>query len=184
MPAERIHEVATGTQGKVFLIREAADLDSGAIYRYKSRVFNETEWLLQAWEDFETDPEREAFFIRRFDSSPNSLMLVAFEESQVIGTLTLLGGPYRRTQHVASLGLGIVQSWWGHGVGKRLVELSLEWARACPMLSKINLQVYHTNTRALRLYEKYGFQEEGRLRKDVRLDDGTEVDLILMGLPL
>lgn len=184
MVSERIHEISTGTHGKVFLIREASELDSGAIYRYKSRVFNETEWLLQAWEDFETDPEREAFFIRRFEASSNSIMLVAFEESQVIGTLTLLGGPYRRTQHVASLGLGVVQDWWGHGVGKRLVELALHWARSCPQLSKVNLQVYHTNSRAIALYKRFGFEQEGRLKNDVRLDDGTQVDLILMGLPL
>ena len=95
-----------------------------------------------------------------------------------------MGGPYRRTQHVASLGLGIVQDWWGHGVGKRLVELGLQWARECPQLSKINLQVYHTNARAIALYERFGFVQEGRLKNDVRLDDGTKVDLILMGLPL
>ena len=180
----KIQEVVTGSRGKVYLVREGAECDSTAVYLYKSRVFNETEWLLQAWEDFETDPEREAFFLRRFQSSPNSIMLVAFEGAEVIGTLTLLGGPYRRTQHVASLGLGVIQSWWGNGVGTRLLELGLLWARENPLLSKVNLQVYHTNQRAISLYERYGFQREGYLRRDVRLDDGTEVDLVLMSLYL
>ena len=52
------------------------------------------------------------------------------------------------------------------------------------MLSKVNLQVYHTNERAIMLYERYGFRREGRLKRDVRLDDGTEVDLVLMSLYL
>jgi len=180
----KIHEVVTGSSGRVYLVREGAECDSAAVYRYKNRVFNETEWLLQAWEDFETDPEREAFFLRRFQASPNSIMLVAFDGADVIGTITLLGGPYRRTQHVASLGLGVIQSWWSNGVGTRLLELGLEWARQNPLLSKVNLQVYHTNERAITLYERYGFQREGCLKRDVRLDDGTEVDLVLMSLYL
>ncbi len=181
---ESDYRVVTGSQGRVFLIRAGQEVDSRALYDYKSKVFRETEWLLQAWEDFESDPERESLFLRRFSNSPNSLMLLAFSEGEVIGTLSLFGGPYRRTSHVAALGMGVLRSWWGHGVGSAMMEEALQWARTNPLVEKLNLQVYHTNERALALYRKFGFVQEGCLRKDVRLDDGTDVDLILMGKQL
>lgn len=180
--ADSLHRVVTGKNGRVFLIREGSEFDSGPVYHYKNKVFKETEWLLQAWDDFETDPERESLFLRRFQQSPNSLILVAFEEAEVIATLSLFGGPYRRTQHVASLGLGVLKGWWGQGVGRSLVEMSLNWAERNVLISKVNLQVYHTNERAISLYEQFGFEVEGCLKGDVRLDDGSEVDLMLMGL--
>ena len=81
---------------------------------------------------------------------------------------------------MASLGLGVVQNWWGNGVGKRLMELSIHWAEQHSTLRKLNLQVYHTNDRAIGLYLRLGFQQEGRLRQEVMLDDQTEIDLIQM----
>ena len=175
-----IHDLTVTESGQAFLIREGLEMDAEAVYRFKQVAFQETDWMLQTWGDMNTDPEKEAYFLRRFQSSPNSLYLVALQEKEVIGTLSLVGGSLQRTEHVASLGLGVVQNWWGNGVGKRLMELSIHWAEQHSTLRKLNLQVYHTNDRAIGLYLRLGFQQEGRLRQEVMLDDQTEIDLIQM----
>ncbi len=176
-PPQRTH---TDRVGRSVALREGVELDGRALHRYKLSVFQETELLLQAPDDFESDPEREALFLRRFRSSSNSLYLVAVHDGDIVGTLSLFGGPYRRTRHVAQLGMGVIQEWWGHGIGGALIDLGMEGARENAMLEKIALQVYTTNERAIRLYEARGFSRDAILKGDVRLDDGTPVDLLVM----
>ncbi|WP_396129186.1 GNAT family N-acetyltransferase [Exiguobacterium mexicanum] len=48
-------------------------------------------------------------------------------------------------------------------------------------IHKINLSVIETNEKAVALYERYGFEQEGRLRHDKRLRDGHYYDTIWMG---
>ena len=166
--------------GDAYVIREGGESDGLALYEYKSKIFAETELLLQAPDDFESDPDREAIFLRRFRASQNSIYLIACRDQEIIGTLSLFGGPYRRTRHVAQLGMGVLQEYWGLGIGGALIDEAMSWATSNPLLSKIGLQVYDTNTRAIHLYHGKGFEKEGLLKGDVQLDDGTPVDLVVM----
>ena len=171
-------------RGVPFVVRAGQEGDAVSLYQYKSVIFRETDLLLQSPEDFDSDPDREALFLRRFLISPNSVYLVAKQGDQVVGTASLYGGMYRRNRHVVQLGMGVLKEWWSLGIGSSLLEATILWARSTPVIRKIILQVYHTNDRAIRLYERHGFQREGRLVNDVKLDDGTFVDLAVMALHL
>jgi ribosomal protein S18 acetylase RimI-like enzyme len=48
------------------------------------------------------------------------------------------------------------------------------------LIDKLRLEVFTTNERALHLYRAVGFQEEGRLVKQVKMEDGCMIDLLLM----
>jgi len=56
----------------------------------------------------------------------------------------------------------------------------MDWAQQTPRVGKIELLVRATNERAIHLYSKLGFVEEGRFRNRVRLPDGELVDDIAM----
>ena len=49
----------------------------------------------------------------------------------------------------------------------------MDWAVLTPRVEKIELLVRATNQRAIRLYRKLGFTEEGRFKQRVRLADGS-----------
>lgn len=54
------------------------------------------------------------------------------------------------------------------------------WADAVG-IEKISLTVVQTNTRAIQLYKKYGFVEEGLLIKDRIHKDGNYYNTVMMG---
>jgi RimJ/RimL family protein N-acetyltransferase len=56
----------------------------------------------------------------------------------------------------------------------------IDWASRSPAAGKIELIVRSSNERALRLYRKFGFREEGRFRNRIRLADGSYIDDISM----
>lgn len=108
------------------------------------------------------------------------LYVVAERKGLVVGHALL--EPYRleALAHVYSLTIVVHPNNRGQGVGQALMTALLEWARARPGLLKIELRVRETNSRARRLYEKFGFVEEGRLQKRILLPDGTLIADITM----
>jgi ribosomal protein S18 acetylase RimI-like enzyme len=78
------------------------------------------------------------------------------------------------------VGIGILPQWRERGVGRRLMERTLEAARTFP-LARVELAVRADNARAITLYGKLGFEVEGR-RQRAMLVDGVYYDDIIMAL--
>ena len=83
----------------------------------------------------------------------------------------------------ASLGMGIADGYRSVGLGTRLLEGVIDWARERGA-HKVVLEVWPHNTRAIGLYEKLGFVVEGRYRRHWRRRDGSLWDSLQMGLVL
>lgn len=81
-------------------------------------------------------------------------------------------------RHVVELGMFLLPPYREQGYGRILLQWMLDWARQQP-LEKICLQVLATNLPVLHLYQSFGFNEEGQLRKQVKTGL-TYVDLIQM----
>lgn len=70
-----------------------------------------------------------------------------------------------RTSHIAYLGgLAIHPSHGGKGYGLRMLNEIIEFAKSRSFL-RVELSVATVNTKAIRLYEKAGFEKEGIYRK-------------------
>lgn len=70
---------------------------------------------------------------------------------------------------------------WGRGLGTACTRFAVEYGFQQLNLNRIHLSVLASNERALRLYEKIGFQREGVLRQ-AQYKDGEYLDVIVMGL--
>lgn len=69
----------------------------------------------------------------------------------------------------------------GRGLGTEATKLVLRHAFKAEALNRVQLEVYAFNPRAIRLYEKAGFEVEGMMRQALRFDDGW-VDAYLMAI--
>lgn len=86
--------------------------------------------------------------------------------------------------HIVRLTIVIHPSFDGQGIGMLLMDRFIKWAKETDGIEKIELLVRATNERAIHLYTKLGFREEGRLLKRIKISDGKYIDDISMGLPL
>ena len=82
------------------------------------------------------------------------------------------------TRHRGSLGISVEQKAWG-GLGTAMIEAALRQAKENGF-AQVELGVFEDNSRARHLYEKLGFQEQGRTLRAFRLKDGTYRDEIQM----
>jgi RimJ/RimL family protein N-acetyltransferase len=108
--------------------------------------------------------------------------LVALDGDRVVGWCDVVPKDWPSTRHCGSLGMGLLPDWRGRGVGRRLIERTLEAARTFP-LARVELAVRADNGGAMALYRRVGFEEEGRRRRAVRVD-GVYYDDVVMAVLL
>ncbi|HYP23504.1 MAG TPA: GNAT family N-acetyltransferase [Actinomycetota bacterium] len=120
---------------------------------------------------------RRTAWLDTMDPETPGTSLVATVDGEIAGQLGLTGAG--RMQ----LGMWVAQEWRGKGVGSALVRAALEHARANGAY-KVSLEVWPHNAAAIALYEKFGFEREGYLRKHWRRRNGELWDSVVMGLVL
>lgn len=106
--------------------------------------------------------------------------LVAVAGERIVGQLGLHTFPHRpRRRHVGKIGMAVHDDWQGKGVGAALMRAGLELADRWLNLTRLELEVYTDNEPAIRLYERFGFEREGTLRR-YAFRDGVYVDAYMM----
>lgn len=111
-------------------------------------------------------------------------LLWAEEPRRVVGHIELVGGRVSSELHRAVLAMGMLRAYTGKGIGARLMDTALSWARSETKILWVDLGVFANNKPARKLYKRMGFVELGFRRDAFRLEDGVSVDDIQMTLRL
>ena len=86
--------------------------------------------------------------------------------------------------HRATMGLCVVQEYWGLGIGTKMMETLIGIARMQPSLKQLELEYYGCNNRARDLYERFGFRTVSVYPDALQLEDGTLMNEYRMVLKL
>lgn len=162
------------------IIGAAADSDARALVELRRAILSEGAWFTAEPGEVADDVRVRAERLREARRSGNQVHLVARGGGELVGMVAVEGGRLRRVRHVGRLEIMVAQPWRGRGVGAALLEAALVSARLHPALEKVELAVYAHNARALTLYERFGFVQEGRRVRQQRLADGTYADEVWM----
>lgn len=106
--------------------------------------------------------------IGEMDSNSHEFVAILTDENgceTVIGMAGLQVNASPRRLHSGGIGIMVHRDYQGMGVGQKLMEALLDLADNWLMLVRVELGVYTCNEKAIRLYEKMGFEKEGIKRK-------------------
>ena len=115
---------------------------------------------------------------QRHAATPGMTRLVAEIEGKAVGMLGLNRYENRRS-HVGSIGMAVHDGYAGRGVGSALMAAIVDLADNWLQLKRLELNVYVDNTRAIALYERFGFVREG-LQRAYAWRNGAYVDSLAM----
>lgn len=122
----------------------------------------------------------EALWQKRLaDQGPNSYSLVAEIDGQIVGQIGMDVCTSPRRKHVSNIGMGVLETHQGKGIGSKLLEAMLHLATNWLAVKRIELEVYTDNLAGQALYRKHGFELEGTARQ-YAFRDGEYVDVHLM----
>jgi RimJ/RimL family protein N-acetyltransferase len=110
-------------------------------------------------------------FITRVYQSTDLMVLgiVVQATEQFIGVTGFHQIDWRTRQTSFGITIGVKEAW-GQGFGTEATALLVRYAFETLNLNRVWLHVYEHNPRAVRCYEKAGFQREGVLRQDTFRD--------------
>lgn len=125
------------------------------------------------------EPSFRARFAESIDHEDVAMLAAVADAAGLVGTLRIEKLRYG----VAEFGMAILEAYRGQGVGSALLQAAIDWARERGA-HKIALQLWPHNEAAQALYEKFGFEVEGRLRRHYPRKNGEIWDAVIMGLLL
>jgi RimJ/RimL family protein N-acetyltransferase len=166
--------------GTQVVLRHALHEDAAALCEITSEMHQGREYSLGDYVAGPDDLKYQERFIEHCRLESGNLYVVAINDDQLAGYLLVHTKPFARIRHVATLSMYLRPPFRGVGLGKHLMRTALAWATAHPVLEKVILQVFSSNTPALRLYSQQGFAIEGRATRAVKFADGEYADLVSM----
>jgi len=165
---------------KEYLIRHGEWIDAEAILKIQRTVIAEGDYLITLAEEFNHTLEAQQHWINNILRNERETLLVAEIDGELIGFLVFQSPERKRLHHTGSFSIMITNEYRNKGIGKKLLEVLLQWAERNPVIEKVNLGVFSTNYQAISLYKRMGFVEEGRKLNEFKIAENEYVDDILM----
>lgn len=136
---------------------------------------------------FDSDPAQPfspKHFQRLYDEEPGvdkyDFGIRTLTEDELVGIITLDDISWPHGTGWVSIGIGDAEQW-GKGLGTDAMNILLRFAFDEVSLSRVSLNVFEYNQRAIHTYDRLGFKVEGRI-PGFLMRDGRRWDLIFMGL--
>jgi L-phenylalanine/L-methionine N-acetyltransferase len=109
----------------------------------------------------------------------NNIIVLAFDAERIVGHLQISLATNARFRGTGDLFIYLHQDFQNAGLGAALMNEGIALAKTRRM-HRIELTVVADNHRAIRLYEKVGFQREGLKRENYLGEDGKYHDEVEM----
>ncbi|HSM58480.1 MAG TPA: GNAT family protein [Candidatus Sulfomarinibacteraceae bacterium] len=161
-------------------IREARDADADALFELHLEALRANPTAFAA-DPQETAADRSGWIgrLKRNLAMDMGAICLAETSEGIVG----MSGIFRRTlakmQHTATIwGTYVKPGWRGQGLGERLLQANLAWARR-HRVHMVRLAVVATNVPAIRCYLRQGFAVYG-VEPDALLHEGRYYDELWM----
>lgn len=161
-------------------IRGAEFDDATSLIDLLNQLGSETEFMSFDRFGMGLKPEFLGRHLDAIAASDHQLLLVAEVAGELVAVASIAADEDPRTYHIGEVGIGVLQEYWGLGLGSLLLEELLDWAEAGEVLFRLELKVQVQNQRACHLYEKFGFATETIMSRGARGDQGEFLDVALM----
>jgi RimJ/RimL family protein N-acetyltransferase len=142
-----------------------------------TRLFDARATRIQSAKDIKEFVEKE---IEEESPAYHFFAIRTLDDNRLLGDVTL--DVINWGARDSFVGIGIYnRADWGKGYGTDAMNIILRFAFTEVNLQRVTLTVFEYNPRAIRCYEKVGFQHEGQVRGAL-LRDGKRWDILYMGI--
>jgi putative acetyltransferase len=162
--------------GRIVTLRFLTPEDKSNVLRMFSTMSAEAlRWSLP--------PYDEEWIDRKLASIKELIPLVAVHDNRIVGFCAINKFSHARRKGIGGAGIFLHQDFHDVGLGTAMMELVLDLAKKQGM-RRIRLEVIEGNRAAVRLYEKVGFEVEGKMKSSFLGDDNKYHDSLIMAILL
>ena len=163
----------TAIVAPMLTIRPSATADDDALWSMLRPVF-------RAGDTYAVEPDIDRAGALAFWTGAPHEVWMAEADGAALGTYYLQPNQRGGGDHVCNCGFVTAAAARGQGVARAMLEHSLETAKTAGFAAMQFNFVLATNTRAIAIWESYGFDVVGRLPKAFRHPEAGNVDALVM----
>lgn len=162
--------------GEVLTVRSLCAEDAEALDAFRYATYSET-YFMARYPEEGANLKAMQNQLEGCVESPVNFEVGAFAGEKLVGEFGV--AQVLKYRHRAVMGISVRKEYWGCGLGSYLMQLAIDQTRANGF-EQLELGVYSDNSRAIHLYEKFGFERYGIQPRAFKLKDGTYRDEIIM----
>ena len=162
-------------------IERAKAADAKAILDFTKVCGGETDNLSFGENGIQISLEEEEQYIASLENSDKNVFYVARDGEEIVGTGSFSAFQQERMAHRGEFGISVRKSHWNRGIGTKLLEKILDFAKNTAEAEIVSLEVRSDNKSAIHLYSKFGFEKIGTFRGYFKVN-GELVDFDIMEL--
>lgn len=162
-------------------IIKATSSDAVDILAFTKVCGSETDNLSFDGEGIPITVEQEESYLKSIEQSTSNIFLLAKDGNEIVGTGNYSVFPKKRMAHRGEFGIAVKKSHWNQGIGSKLLERIISFAREEANSEIISLEVRSDNKAAIHLYQKFGFEKIGTFKGYFKIN-GEMIDFDLMQL--
>lgn len=157
--------------------------DASDILPYLKIIGGESHSLSFGKEGLSITIQQEQQHIQEIIDHPINCEWKVVMKDEIVGLASISAYPKKRMAHRAEISLSVRKSHWHMGIGRALLETIINYAKTKDELNLLWLEVIEDNTRAISMYEAYGFTKVGYAKRYTRVD-GIYYGAYLMDLDI
>jgi len=158
--------------GRTAVFRTPCTEDAEKLLNYIKKSCAETEFLARYPEEWTISVEQEEAWVHRLRTSADTLCITCFIDGEAAGNCEISFKNGIKISHRAVVAIAILKDFWNLGIGSAMFEelIAAAQERGTEIME---LEMVEGNTRAMHLYEKFGFRVVCEKPRAFRLKDGT-----------
>lgn len=168
---------------KMLEMAEADPNDAEAILNYLKQVGSETDFLLFGEDGVGMTVEQEKAFLEKMTQEVTSKIFVGKVEGEIVSIGGVHGSTRPKIKHHVTLSISVLKDYWHVGVATHMMNHMLNYCRMTKQIKNVSLEVMANNESAIKLYQKQGFKQVGKITSKY-LIDGAYVDSLVMEIAL
>ncbi|MGL4336204.1 MAG: GNAT family N-acetyltransferase, partial [Turicibacter sp.] len=167
----------------VLVLRFQKIQDAENIVAYLRVIGGESDNLLFGKGEFRLSIDEVRKIIEDTNQDDHKMKILGTINDEIVSMAQLSCPSHQRIEHNGEFSISVRKAYWNKGVGSAMMSELIAVARANPMIKTVSLGVRSGNDRAMKLYEKFGFEKVG-VHKNYFNVEGQFYDEILMDLSL
>jgi RimJ/RimL family protein N-acetyltransferase len=167
--------------GMLLILRKPMVEDANGMIEYLNIVGGESENLLFGKDEFHLTVEQEIEHIKSVSSSLNTLMVLGIIDNNIVSIAQISSPNRKRIAHNGEIAISVKKEYWRNAIGSAVMKQLIGFAKENGTIKNISLGVKASNSNAIKMYEKFGFEKIG-VHKNFFNVNGNFDDEILMDL--
>ena len=166
--------------GQKLILHSPDMFDAEQLLEHMKKTSAETYFMSRYPEEITVSVESQARFLQMIENDADNFMLAAYIDGRMVGNsaVTRVRENFKCC-HRANFGISLQEEVCGLGLGRIMMQEILEIVKQTAF-EQLELTVFAENVRAIRLYEKVGFEKVGILPRAYKLKDGSYHDEVQM----